>query len=66
MRVLEQVDSNVGVPERLDMVVDILQAAEGLYVGLDSLGVNFEPPTGQHHLNEWRVAIREFRDIAQV
>lgn len=65
-RVLEQVDSNVGVPERLDMVVDILQAAEGLYVGLDSLGVNFEPPTGQHHLNEWRVAIREFRDIAQM
>lgn len=55
----------LSVDDALSTISDWLDTADALRSEAESLGVEFEPPSGDH-LDMWRRAIEQFRDMAEL
>lgn len=51
---------------KIEEALAILDEAQSLYRFLERNGIQFRPPTGAEHIANWRAAVSEFTEIADI
>lgn len=54
---------DLDISDRLEKIIKQINQAKALYSILESMGVQFDPSSSSHHLDNWDAALKQFRDM---